>query len=435
MKNTIIKLAGLSILSLAMAGCYSIDDTQKEWTDKGEKIYVGKIDSMYVRSGMNRVEIVGNSKYLRTAVRCTVKYDETTLEYNLSDVIQSDGKVRMMIDGLEGGSYYFDVLTYDADGNTSVPSRVYGVAYGEMDIMSAAPKRVTGLIIKPNGSIDVTWNSAEVTYYTVSWEDEDGKMQEMTIEDSPEITNLKSWKKGGKISVQSFIQNNEDDLDMITLNPLEYAFPEDIEEAIPRFGRGSAMNLGSANTWDLYDEFTMEMRVRYSELAAGDQCVISCEAKPANGMMLRGSGNRLQFYVGDGRWRGITAGDELVIGQWYDLAITYKANVGIELYIDGVFKGSASCGRMQNTTMNLQVGTSPCYRDRYMRGDVQHVSIWKNVRTAEQIKADVEQGYGFSGDEEGLKGYWPMTVNFGNEVEDQTGTRVATYSNVVWNKK
>ena len=87
LKNIIVKGVLFISVAAAMWSCYDITDTQKEWLDKGEKIYVGKIDSMYVRSGMNRVEIVGNSKYLRTAVRCEVTYNNEKLDLDRKSVV------------------------------------------------------------------------------------------------------------------------------------------------------------------------------------------------------------------------------------------------------------------------------------------------------------------------------------------------------------
>lgn len=435
MKHLQTLIAGLSCLSLTISGCYGIEDTQKEWTDKGEKTYVGKIDSLKVRSGMNRVEIVGNTKYLRTATECSVNYDDKTVTFKIPDIIGDDGKARMLIDGLDGGSYYFDVTTYDNAGNKSITTQVYGVAYGINDVLKETPKRITSFVPKYDGSVDVEWNKASSTYYKLIWEDEDGVMQEMDIEDSPQKTNIKSWKKGGSVSVQTFIMKNKSDLDCLALEPLGYTFPTEIEESIPRFGNGSYMNLGAYSDWDLGEEFTIELRARYTELAGGDQCVISCESGgPAAGMMLRSSGSALQFYIGDGGWSGISF-SPLATGVWYDIAITYKANAGIALYVNGELKATGWCGKMNTPTSRLQVGTSPYYSSRYMRGDIQHVSIWRDVKSAEQIKSDVEQGYGFKGNEDGLKAYWPLTVNWGDQLPDQTGKHTAEFKNVMWNKK
>ena len=435
-------LSSAFLILVSVSGCYSIDDTQKEWTDKGETIYVGKLDSLQVRSGMNRVEIVGDTRYLRTAETCTVRYDvmdeqglsvEKVNEYKIADVVGDDGKARLIVDGLESGSYYFDVMTFDAYGNRSVPSQVYGVAYGEEDIMVETPRRITAVTPRPDGSVNIEWNDAECTYVDMVYDDAEGKEQSMRIEGNPSVTNIVSWLPGGRITVSTFILKNENDLDMLALEPLEYEFPTGVVQSVPRFGQGSVMNLGPSADWDLLESFTIELKARYTELAQGDQCVISCETNSNSGFMLRSSGNNLQFYIGDGNWRGISTGP-LETGVWYDIAVTYRPG-RIELYVDGDLKASSEdCGTMLSSPYPLQIGTSPYYSNRYMRGDIQHVSIWAQVRTADQIKADVEAGYGFTGEEEGLKAYWPLTVNYGSPLPDQTGQHEATFTNVTWNE-
>lgn len=421
----------------ALSGCYSIDDTQKEWTEKGETIYVGKLDSLIVRSGFNRVEIVGNTRYVRTATNCTVEFGEgEIMTYNMSDVVGDDGLARLVVDGLEGGSYYFEVMTYDDKGHKSVPSTVYGIAYGEADLLVQSPRRISEIIPKYDGSVDLKWNDAESTYVELVYEDADGKSVTLKIENDPEVTNIKSWKKGGEISVKTFIKLKETDLDMMVLEPMQYNFPEKIKQSVPRFGEGSIMDLGSSADWNLLESFTVELKVRYTELAGGDQCIISCEgSSPNSGFMLRGSGSNVQFYIGDGGWTGVGFGP-LAVGEWYDLAVTYEAEKSIDLYVNGEKKASKNISKpMLESVYNLHVGTSPLYSSRYMRGDVQHISIWSQAKTESEIKTDVEQSYGFSGNENGLKAYWPLTVNYGDQVPDQTGQHMAVFTKVIWNEQ
>ena len=52
------------------------------------------------------------------------------------------------------------------------------------------------------------------------------------------------------------------------------AFRENIVKAgIPYFNAGSKMNLGPAGDWDLTEELTWEMKIRFDEFAAGDQAI------------------------------------------------------------------------------------------------------------------------------------------------------------------
>lgn len=206
-------------------------------------------------------------------------------------------------------------------------------------------------------------------------------------------------------------------------------FANTVKAGIPLFGVGSKMNLGTVGSWNFEESFTVECRLRYNEFAGGDQNVISCENGGA-GWMLRSSGNVVQFYINDGGWAGCQT-PALELNRWYHVAATYKKDGGLVLYLDGVKVGSASCGTIKLTpSSDLQAGTAPSYTDRYMRGNIQHLSLWKDVRTEQEVAADVNCS--FDGTEEGLNAYWPLKLNLGTAITDETGTHVANLTDVVW---
>jgi hypothetical protein len=420
--------------ALGMNGCYSLEHTQKEWVGDGEEtIYLGRLDSLYTRSGMNRVEIVGDTRYLRTATICQVSYDDTVLTYKVADIVNNDGTASILVDNLEGGSYYFTVTMLDDEGNKSVPSTVFGQAYGETDLLLETPRRIVDISPKPDGSVVLTWNSASSTYVILTYQDADGNTQTIKLDDDPATTTIDSWMLGGLITATTYIQKNEDDLDMLELETLEYYFPSEIQEAIPRFNLGSAMNMGSSSSYGLKPTFTVELRIRFTELVSGAQNIISCDASGCVGFIFRNDASRIEFYIGStAGWQGISY-SAVETGTWYDIAFSYESNGYMRLYVNGTEVSSRTCAIMNDSPNAIQAGASPQYSDRYMRGDIQHISIWNIVRTAEQIQADYEQGYNFEGTEEGLEAYWPMTVNYGSPLEDKTGKHSATFTNITWN--
>lgn len=202
-----------------------------------------------------------------------------------------------------------------------------------------------------------------------------------------------------------------------------------VSAGIPLFGFGSKMNLGLAHTWQMEESFSVECRVRYTEFASGDQNIISCEGN-SKGWMLRGSGNKVQFYINQGGWRGLSS-PVLELNRWYHIAVTYRKNDKLELYLDGEIVGSTTCLELGiSELVDLQAGTAPSYANRYMRGYIQDLSIWSDVRTAEEVSADV--ACNFTGNEEGLKAYWPLNLNVGTQIEDKTGNYTARMSEITW---
>lgn len=205
-----------------------------------------------------------------------------------------------------------------------------------------------------------------------------------------------------------------------------------VSSGYPQFGYGSKMNLGKASSWEMEEGFTVECNLYYTEFAAGDQNVVSCEGN-GQGWMLRSSNDKVQFYIRDGRWTGV-ATKSLELNKWYHVAATYSKNKEIALYLDGEKVGSTSCKEIEiSSVVDLQVGTAPSYDSRYMRGFIQDFSIWSVVRTTEEVANDVKCG--FSGTEQGLKAYWPLNMNVGTDILDMTGNYTAYTSGVVWLKE
>lgn len=203
-----------------------------------------------------------------------------------------------------------------------------------------------------------------------------------------------------------------------------------VKAGIPYFSLGAKMNLGPCGDWNLDAGFTFECRVNYTEFASGVQNIISCEGG-SGGWMLRASGSVVQFYINDaGGWNGCVT-PELELNRWYHIAVSYKPGGEIVLYLDGKKVGSSPCTILSFTpTTDLQIGTSPSYADRYMRGYIQDVSLWQDVRTEQEVVADTHCD--FSGTEEGLNAYWPLNLNLGAEIKDVTDNHVAVMTNLTW---
>lgn len=259
-----------------------------------------------------------------------------------------------------------------------------------------------------------------------------------TTEEGVELGNI---APGSKKSLQTyidqayFIMDNTDNEEAY-VNAAELlqaaidAFNGNIVKAgIPHFDLGSRLNLGPASQWGLEDAFTIEMNVRFSEFASGDQNVISCESGNS-GCMIRNNGNQLQFYINNGGWAGGGV-YTMELDTWYHIAATYESGKEMKFYVDGELVSTVqNCGTMLASPSDLQAGTAPSYNDRYLRGDIQDLSIWEDARTADEVRSDV--ACGFTGAEDGLMAYWALDVNSGTSITDITGRHVAELSDVTW---
>lgn len=235
-QNTISYPLALVILVLTMvlAGCSDINKIHQEWLDRGEKIYVGKLDSIIARSGIGKIQLEGDTRYMRTATTCEVRYGDCTDIFNLEDIIGNDGRVRILIEPLEEGSHYFYVTTHDSEGNSSVVTEVFGEVYGDEYRMVQRPKRINRMIPSIN-NMTIEWSSNPKTVkLDLEYETVNG-IEKISFDGDVTTTTIKSnWKRGGYIKATTWIMPDENALESIDLLPVEETFPSIVEYEVPK---------------------------------------------------------------------------------------------------------------------------------------------------------------------------------------------------------
>ncbi|MDR8392776.1 DUF5013 domain-containing protein [Aliifodinibius sp. S!AR15-10] len=121
-------------LAVGFSSCSDMDEYKKYVEEEGEISYTGKIDSLTVYSGHNRVMVEGlfiaDPKINEARIFWNNGGDSVVVPVNRSAGVDTMQKV---IDGLQEKVYNFKVITYDSLGNSSLPvngnARVYGERY------------------------------------------------------------------------------------------------------------------------------------------------------------------------------------------------------------------------------------------------------------------------------------------------------------------
>lgn len=221
-------LAGLFIQS-----CSDITERQREFLDRGETLYVGKIDSIKFRGGLNRVQMEGLLYYTRSAVRCVIEWNDQSREYYLDDIRYAD-TAKVIIDNLAEGTYRFFVQTFDAHGNKSLREECYGYVYGDEYKLGQSPKLISEMKSEPS-HIVLYWNSSEnAVKVKLSYENSTGTMISKYLPGDVSQTEIKDWKKGGRIECLTYTLPEENALDTIALDPYIQHFPEHVEYEVDK---------------------------------------------------------------------------------------------------------------------------------------------------------------------------------------------------------
>lgn len=229
-----IKIVSLLIWILAgtiFQSCSDITDRQREYLDRGETLYVGKIDSLKFRGGLHRIQMEGLLSYTRSAYRCVISWNDQSKEYLMDDISSGD-TAKVLIDNLDEGTYRFYVQTFDEEGNKSLKEECYGYVYGDEYKMTQSPKFVSEMIPDPYKML-LKWNvSDNAILVKFSYENPEGKTITQILPGNIKETVVSDWKKGGKITCTTYTLPEKNALDTISLEPNVQYFPTDVEYEI-----------------------------------------------------------------------------------------------------------------------------------------------------------------------------------------------------------
>lgn len=236
MKNlkTYLPASLLALFAIAGTGCSDINEMQQEWLDRGETIYVGKLDSAIVCPGLGRAQIEGSTRYMRSAVKCVVELGDEVYTFDTQEITGSDGMARMLIAPLEEGSHYFYVTTYDTAGNKSLRTEVFGEVYGDEYRLLQRPKKVEQMIPTLK-DMTLKWSLNEkAVKVEVEYETKTG-IERTTLEgDATTLVIGSDWKRGGFIRSVTYVQPSPTAIDVIDLPVVEQEFPEVVEYEVPK---------------------------------------------------------------------------------------------------------------------------------------------------------------------------------------------------------
>ncbi len=158
------------------------------------------------------------------------------------------------------------------------------------------------------------------------------------------------------------------------------------------FGNGVTSQISSQGTRD----YTVAAWIRPSSFPAGRNAAMSFTA-----MEFGQTSGRVWFRQAYGGWPSgysILSGSVLEIGEWTHIVGVHHEDVGIDLYVDGIYIGSdntktgldgnATIRHLEPTHAGVWYGTTPSiWGSAWFDGDIDEISMYNHALTAEEIAA------------------------------------------------
>ncbi|MCF3111773.1 DUF5013 domain-containing protein [Niabella sp. CC-SYL272] len=172
--RTVQSILLLLLATSLVCSCTKWDDFKKYIKD-GELLYTGKMDSVKIYSGKNRVRLYGllksDPKLSKIAISWNNGADSVVYDY-AKQYAGIDTFVRTF--PVNEGVKSFRILTYDAEGNKSVDVFGIGTSYGESFRKRISDRPVTSLTYSDGGTT-INWDVIDLStgpqYAEVQYED------------------------------------------------------------------------------------------------------------------------------------------------------------------------------------------------------------------------------------------------------------------------
>lgn len=137
--------------ALLLSACSKIDDFKEKYAGQGEITYTGKIDSVSMRSGKNRVKFKAllntDPRVIYYRVYWGGRADSITFQVNSSG---SGGTIEQIVDRVPEGEQTFEFVTFDALGNKSISTFKNGTTYGTRYEESLLNRTINGSSLNPD---------------------------------------------------------------------------------------------------------------------------------------------------------------------------------------------------------------------------------------------------------------------------------------------
>ena len=212
MKNRII-LYGLLLL---LASCVKMNDNIKEYMDRGEINYIGKVDSASTAGGKERILFTWKANNDPRIEQCWIYWNNMrdSASFPVSPAALDENGYMSAIPAIPEGTYVFNMYHTGAKGYRSVPQEVTGRSYGELYRSTLIPRSIGIIEVGEDNAVVNLAASGETEIRTeIVYESESGEMKiQIVLPDERQAT-ITDHKDQGTLSTVSYYRPEPDSPD------------------------------------------------------------------------------------------------------------------------------------------------------------------------------------------------------------------------------
>jgi len=192
------------------------------------------------------------------------------------------------------------------------------------------------------------------------------------------------------------------------------------------------VSCGNNISLDMTNQITIEAWINANSWKAEiwRGTIVGKDNPDQTGFNLRcGANGSLSFVNGiSGSWSETQSSEIMSTNEWYHVAGVYDG-VSQKIYINGELVGeNPVTGVIGINTLDLKIGDSPGYADRYFDGKIDEVRVWNIARTDQEIRESMYTP--LDGTNTGLISNWQFNEGTGTSLSDAIGISDGTLNNM-----
>jgi hypothetical protein len=193
------------IAACSIIACSKMEDTYADFIKDGEIVYTGRVDSLKIFPGRNRIKLSWQLISDQKITRCKVFWNDGAdmMEIPVQRTSGVD-TINILLTGMPERTYTFDVYTYDNDGHSSIKEDTIGVVYGDVYAGSLFNRPLKTVSFSAD-TARLEWAGASAQNVSVELKYTDALNVERTIvvPRADSKTNLPKFKKGSSFQYRS----------------------------------------------------------------------------------------------------------------------------------------------------------------------------------------------------------------------------------------
>ncbi|MFV0506919.1 MAG: DUF4998 domain-containing protein [Bacteroidales bacterium] len=215
---------------LLLVACAEMNDLHQKYLDEGETIYTGRVDSIQVKHGKERLKLSWQINADPKIIGCKIFWNNRK-DSVVTDVHPNRVGVTLMeqLINLSEGSYVFEFITFDDNNNSSLSvvksSDVYGSKYEQ------------ALLSRPIVSLDASRDSAVIKWSKVDnsigvlfkYTNRVGDEVERYVSKDDNQTVIYDYAVGSEYSYQTMYMPSETAIDTFYSAPYNKKFPSAVK--------------------------------------------------------------------------------------------------------------------------------------------------------------------------------------------------------------